>query len=544
MKKVMTIFLAVIMSLAVFTGCQSSLVNTGDKEIAKILSVNIGPEPETIDPALNTTAYSSTLIIHAFEGLMTIDKKGEPVEGQAKDFVVSDDGLTYTFILRDDIKWSDGQPVVAEDFIYSWKRVIDPTTASKYSNMFNVIVGAEDINTSKEETLMDNFGAVALDEKTIEIKLIEPTPYFLELLAHPTYMPVRKDIIDGNQDWATNPETYISNGPYQLKSWTHDSEMDYVKNQNYYDLDKLGPDEIKFKLMSDDNAILSAYENGEILFADSMPQRDIDAWKDSNEFFSETQLGTNFIELNTKVEPFDDPKVRKALSLVIDRNLIAQQKGKFGELPATAFVSTGIRDADISKKFREVGGDYYSVAKKEYRNNVAEAKKLLTEAGYPDGEGFPKIEYTYDEDLLHNDIAQALQKMWKEQLGIETSLLPQESSELLETKNSGNFQVISDSWVADYNDPISFIDKWTTTSENNDADWSNAKYDELVNEIKLSNDNEERFAKMHEAEDILMEEMPVIPIFYDEDLYLKRPNLEGFYTSPLGLRYFMYTKVK
>ena len=536
MKKIITLFLAVIMILTTLTGCQSGLGNTKEEEDSKTLSVHIGPEPETIDPTLNTAVYSATLIIHAFEGLMKLDEQGVPVEGQAKEFEVSDDGLTYTFTLRDDIKWSDGQSVVAEDFIYAWKRAIDPVTASDYSNMFSVIVGAEEISTSKEGATMDDFGAKAIDEKTIEIKLNAPTPYFLELLAFPTYMPVRKDIVEGNEAWATTPETYITNGPYQLKSWTHDSEMVYAKNENYYNVDKLGPDQIRFVLLSDDNAILSAYKNGEILFADNMPGAEIDAWKDSDEFFLETQLGTYFMVFNTQVKPFDNPKVRQALSLAIDRNFIAEQIGKSGQLPAAAFVSTGIKDGDKSKEFRDVGGDYYSVAEEDYEDNVEKAKELLAEAGYPNGEGFPQIEYIYNEGSLHGDTAQALQNMWKEELGIETSIVAQEWTVFLNNRSSGNFQIARHGWVADYNDPISFMDTWTTTSGNNVAQWSNSGYDKLVNEIKSSDDNTERFVKLHEAEDILMEEMPVAPLFYYVDLYLKRPNLEGFYSSPLGFR--------
>lgn len=543
MKRMLTLLLAAVMVLAIFTGCQSDAGKTGDKAATKSIAVNVGPEPETIDPALNTSVDGATLIIHAFEGLMVLDEKGAPVVGQAKEYKVSDDGLTYTFTLRDDIKWTDGKAVVAEDFIYAWKRAIDPATASDYSYMFDVITGVNDVIGGVKGASLDNIGVKALDEKTIEVTLVSPTPYFLELCAFPTYMPLRKDVVDGKEAWATTPETYLTNGAYKLKSWTHDSEMVYEKNTNYYNVAKLGPDEIKFVLMGDDNAILSAYKNGEISFADSMPQAEIDAWRDSEEFFLEGQLGTYFVVFNTKEKPFNDPNVRKALNLAIDRNFIVEQVGKAGQQPASAFVPTGLSDSDVTKEFRTVGGDYYSVKAEDYEKNVAEAKKLLTEAGYPDGKGFPKIEYMYNEGTGHADIAQALQNMWKEQLGIETTLSSQEWSVFIDTRNKGNFEIARHGWLGDYNDPISFLDMWTTTSGNNDADWSNTKYDALIKEIKASGDRDERITKMHEAENLLMAEMPVAPIYYYVDIFLKSPKLEGFYSSPLGYKYFMYSSL-
>lgn len=289
---------------------------------------------------------------------MTLNEEGAPVEAQAESYEISEDELTYTFTLRDDLKWSDGEDVVADDFVYAWRRAVDPATASDYSYMFDPIENAVDIYTGEADP--ETLGVKAIDEKTIEVTLVVPTPYFLELVAFPTYMPLRKDVTEGNDGWATDPSTYISNGPYLLESWTHDAEMVMAKNEHYYDTDKIGPDKIRFVLMGDDNAILSAYQNGEILFADSMPQQEIDTWRDSDEFFIEGQLGTYFIAFNTEVEPYDDPLVRQALSLAIDRNFIVEEIGKGGQQPATAFVPTGLSDIDLEEEFRDVGGDYYS----------------------------------------------------------------------------------------------------------------------------------------------------------------------------------------
>ncbi|NTW70911.1 MAG: peptide ABC transporter substrate-binding protein [Eubacteriaceae bacterium] len=537
-KKVLSLLLVVFMVVALLAACSSAQVPK-----TEMLSVNVGPEPESIDPAFNEAVDGATLLVHAFEGLMTLDKDGMPVPGQAESYKVSDDGLTYTFTLRDDIKWSDGEDVVAEDFIYAWKRAIDPVNATSYGYMFDVIKGAGDIYNGTEGAKMEDFGVKAIDDKTIEITLIAPTPYFLELCAFPNYFPVRQDIVEENEAWATDPATYVSNGPYKLESWTHDSEMVYVKNENYYNVKKLGPEKIRFILMADDNAILAAFQNGEILFADSMPQAEIDAYRDKPEFNLEGQLGTYYISFNTEKAPFDNEKVRKALSLAIDRNFIVTQIGKAGQQPASAFVSTGLSDADAEKEFRTVGGDYYSIDAADYEANVAEAKQLLTEAGYPDGKGFPKFEYMYNEGGSHGEIAQALQDMWKEKLGIECTLASQEWSVFLTTRQEGNYQVARDGWLADYNDPITFLDMYRSTSGNNNSQWKNPAYDKLIDKIKASSDKEERFKLMHEAEDILMAEAPVAPIYFYVDIFLKSPKLEGFYSSPLGYKYFMYSSV-
>ncbi|WP_193708273.1 peptide ABC transporter substrate-binding protein [Alkalibaculum sporogenes] len=536
-KRKSILFLLLVIVICIFTACSTN------ENSEKTISVYVGSEPESIDPAYNQTVDGATLLIHAFEGLMTLDKDGKPMLGQAEKYSISDDGLTYTFTLRDDIKWSDGDPVKADDFIYAWKRAIEYKNATVYGYLFDVIVGAGDIYGGVEGVTMDDFGARAIDDKTIEITLIAPTPYFLELCAYPTYFPVREDIVEDNDSWTINPDTYITNGPYKLESWTHNSEMIYVKNENYYKYKDLGPDQIKFVLMTDANAVLAAFQNGDILFSDDMPNEEIDAWREKPEFNIEGELGTYYISFNTEKEPFDNFKVRQALSLAIDRNFIVEQIGRAGQQPAPAFIPTGLTDADVTKEFRDVGGDYYSVAKGDYEKNLREAKKLLAEAGYPEGKGFPKFEYMYNpEGSTHALIGQALQDMWKE-LGIECTLVDQEWNTFLQIRQDGNYQVARNGWGADYDDPITFIDMFLSNSGHNNSQWKNAEYDKIVNKIKNSFDTEERFELMHEAEDLLMQEAPIAPIFYYVDIFLKSEKLEGFYSSPLGFKYFMYSSV-
>jgi oligopeptide transport system substrate-binding protein len=528
MKKIAFLVAMVMIFSTILAAC-SSVKSTAE------LVVCVGPEPDTIDPALNSAVDGATLLVHAFEGLMNLDKDGVPVKGQAESYTISEDGLTYTFKLRNGLKWSDGEPLTAKDFVYAWNRAINPDTAADYEYMFESIEGYD----------KGELNVIAPDDKTLIVKLISVTPYFLELCAFPTFFPVRKDIVEASPDkWALDPKTYIGNGPYILTEWVHDSHMIFKKNKEYWNISKIGPESIKFLLMSDDNAVLAAFKNEEILLASSIPNDEIDAWRDKKEFNIEGQLGTYYISFNVKKPPLDNPKVRKALILAIDREYITTNIGKAGQQPAGAFVSTGLSDADIKKEFREVGGDYYDPSSKGYEANLEEAKKMLAEAGYPNGEGLPTIEYIYNvESTGHQLIGEAIQDMWKK-IGVKIELASQEWNTFLNTRKNGEYFIARNGWLGDYNDPISFLDLWVTDGGNNDAQWSNSEYDALITKIKSSSDRKERMELMHRAENIIFEESMLCPIYYYVDIYLKSEKLQGFYTSPLGYKYFMYSNVK
>ena len=534
-KKIAVLLASALAMSTALAGCSNS--GSGGSSKGVELNVNVGPEPATIDPAKNSAVDGATLINHAFEGLMKLDKDNKIVEGQAAKYEVNKDETVYTFTLREGIKWSDGEQVKAEDFVYAWQRLVDPKTGADYNYMIDMVKNANEIMAGKKKP--KELGIKALDEKTVEVTLTTPTPYFLEVCAFPATFPVRKDIVEANADtWSTDPKTYIGNGPYVLKSWEHQSKMTYVKNENYYDLKKLGPDTINFVLMEDKNTMLSAYKNNEILFADDLPSEEIDAMKDKG-LVIEKQLGTYFLSINVKKEGLDNVKVREALSLALDRDYIVEKVAKGGQIPADSFVTTGLTDADGKTEFHENAKKWYDA--KDYKGNVEKAKKLLKEAGYENGKGLPSIELMCNPG--HEPIMEAVQNMWKENLGVNVTISSQDWNVFLETRKQGDFQVARDGWLGDYNDPVSFIDIWVTGGGNNNAQWSNKEYDKIVSEIKSTTDAKERYAKMHEAEDILAKDMPIIPIYFYTDLYLISDKLEGMYTSPLGYKYFMYCTV-
>lgn len=498
---------------------------------ASELAVVVGPEPDTIDPALNSAVDGGTYIVHAFEGLMTLDENAQPTYGQAESYEISDDQLTYTFHLRDGLKWSDGSDLTASDFVYSWNRAIAPETAADYEYMFDCIDGYAD----------GNLNVTAIDEKTLEVKLIAATPYFLELCAFPAYLPVKQEVVEANPDgWTQDPATYIGNGPYKMVAWEHNSHILMEKNPNYWNADAVVSDAIRFVLMEDDAAQLAAYETGEVVMIDAVPNDEIPVLEQSPEYHVEGQLGTYYISFNTQDEILSNPLVRKALTLAIDRTYIVEEIGQAGQQEAGAFVSIGLSDADPTKEFREVGGDYYDP--KDYEGNLELAKQALADAGYPGGEGLPTLEYIYNEGTGNQQVGEALQNMWA-QIGVNVELVSQEWNTFLNTRKDGDYQIARNGWLGDYNDPISFLDMWVTGGGNNDAQWSNAEYDQLISDIKSSADQTTRIEKMHQAEDLIFADWMLCPIYYYTDIYMIKENVTGFYASKLGFKYFMYASV-
>ncbi len=498
----------------------------------------VGSEPDTIDPALNSAVDGGILCIHGFEGLMTQDTDGVSMTyGQAESHTVSEDQLVYTFTLREGLKWTDGTPVTANDFVYSWNRAVNPTTAADYAYMFESIDGYDEAAAGNGQ-----LNVVAQDDRTLVVTLKAATPYFLELCAFPTFFPVQQAVVEANPDgWATDPATYISNGPYKLVEWVHDSYMLYEKNENYWNAAALGPDAIKFVLMDDPGSMLAAYETGELFLIDEIPTDEIAALSSNSDFYKEGQIGTYYVSYNTENEFLSNPLVRKALTLAIDREYICEEIGQAGQVPAGAFAPMGLTDANSSKEFREVGGDYYDPY--DYEGNLELAKAALAEAGYPNGEGLPVFEYIYNEGSNHDVIGQALQSMWAE-IGVQVELVSQEWATFLNTRKNGEYDIARNGWLSDYNDPISFLDMWITDGGNNDAQWSNTDFDALISQVKASSDQAERMQLMHEAEDIIFDEWMLGPIFYYVDLYMVSDNVEGVYSSPLGFKFFKFAGMK
>lgn len=571
-KKLVSIVLVAAFGLSMLAGCggtDSSTATDGNasaeaEETAAAsdgafnIAVNLASEPQTMDPALNSTVDGGIMANHLFEGLMKWEDSGSEVDGtdgtansaqitygqaESYDKVENEDGtVTYTFHLRDDIKWSDGKDVTAEDFVYSWQRLVNPETAADYSYMLDCVVNAQEIMEKQKD--VSELAVKAVDEKTFEVTLTSDLTYFEELCAFPAMMPVRQDIIEANGDqWTFDVATYISNGPYKLKEWTHNSQIVVEKNDQYYDYGNLGPETITFKLMDDSNAMLSGFNSGELNFIEDVPQAEIASLIASGDLKIVDYLGTYYVCFQTEKEPFDDPLVREAFSLVIDRTYIVNQVTQSGQVEAGGFVPYGISDADADgDDFRTVGGDYYSVNSDDYEANCEKARELLAQAGYPNGEGFPVVEYLYNTSDEHKAVAEALQNMWEEELGVTVTLNNQEWNAFVATRKAGDYSIARHGWISDYNDPISFLDMWLTGGGNNDAQYANDDYDSLIRQAKASTDAAERMQLLHQAEDKLIGEDNVLaPLYFYTQKYMLSDGIDGLYYCPLGYFFFGYT---
>ena len=528
--------------------------STAPATTANEITVNIASEPQTIDPALNSAVDGAIMINHMFEGLMRWVDSGvetagsdgtctnaELSYGQAESYdkVPNEDGtVTYTFHLRDGIMWSDGQPVTANDFVFSWQRLVSPETAADYSYMIDCVVNANAIMNGEMDP--SELAVSAPDEKTFVVTITSDLPYFTELCAFPATFPVREDIVSDSQ-WTYSPDTYISNGAYKMTSRVTNSEIVMEPNEYYYGVDTLGPDKITFKLMDDANAMLSGFNSGELDFIESMPTDEVAGLLASGDLKIVDYIGTYYVCYQTQKEPFDDPKVREAFTLAIDRTYIVEQITQTGQVEAGGFVPAGVYDAEgaTGDDFRTVGGDYYAPTDADYEANCERARELLAEAGYPNGEGFPVGTYLYNTDDSHKAVGEALQNMWQTVLGVTVQLDNQEWATFLQTRKDGDYSIARNGWIADYNDPMSFLDMWLTGGGNNDAQYSNAEYDSLIQQAKASTDPAERMSLMHQAEDIIIgQDYALCPLYFYTQKYMLADDVQGMYYTPLGYFFF------
>ena len=555
------------------------------------MAVCIASEPDTIDPALNSAVDGATLTAHLFSGLSTwaLNNDGvlEIVADSATELpegVANEDGtVTYTYTLKDGLTWSDGQPVTAGDFEFAWKRAASSTLGADYGYMFEVVKGYP-----------DDLAVTAIDDKTLEVTLNNAVAYWNELLAFPCYFPVREDVV-ANEAWATDPSTYISNGPYTMTGWEHNSKITLTKNPAYHDADSVTMETLEFYLSDDANNMLSNFKNGEWQLIDDVPTNEIPALKEEypTEFHIAGQIGTYYTIFNVNVSllPADstltgeeaeaaNAEIRRAIGLMFDRNYIVDEITQGGQVPASSFVAMGMTDADGSEFYKNAGSSdeyvgYWNTAAEAYDANWAEAIETLKK--YYDFDeatqtftNAPSIEYLYNTSDAHKAIGEYLQGAVAG-AGINMALTNQEWNTFLNTRKNGDYGMARNGWLADYNDPICFLDMWTTNSGNNDAQFGRGDhanlhmynldltglgydvkvengtwaetYDVLISLIKGCTDNTVRYQLMHMAEDQLMSTGCIVPLYFYTDLYMLDDSVQGFYSNPLGYKYFMHCTI-
>lgn len=510
--------------------------STGDKELA----VQIGPDPETIDPALNSAVDGGNMLLHAYECLLIVGEDGTLQPGQAESYEVSEDGLTWTFHLRDGLKWSDGSDLTANDFVYSWKRVCNPEVAAPYAEtVLGMVKGYDEAIDGN----LDALGVSAPDDSTLVVELANPCSYFGSLAAFATLSPVQEATIEANGEaWATAPETYVSNGPFYMTEWVPGSHITFSKNPYYWNADAIKLDRLKFVLMEDSNAAYSAYQTGEVLLIKDVPTEEIPSLEGTDDFYVDPIIGTYYISLNIEKAPFDDVNVRKALSLAIDREYVASTLMQGTYTAAGNLMGPGWMDTDGTEFMSNANGGKPYIDTTNFEADLEEAKQLLADAGYPDGEGFPTISYTTNDAGYHKVVAEYLQQAWAE-LGIDLQVNIVEWSSFTPMRRSGDFEVARNGWVGDYSDPSNMLELFCTTNGNNDGKFSNADFDAAIDLSRSTLDAKERSTALHTAEDILMDQAGCIPLAYYNDFWLQSSKITGAWHSAYGYWYFMYADI-
>ena len=539
-KKMLAIFLSAALFVTAFAGC--------GKKKADGITVQIGPNPETLDPALNSAVDGGNMLITLFETLLIIDQDNKVQPGQAEKYEVSPDGLTWTFTMRDGLKWSDGTELNAKDFEYTFKRIADTNVAAPYAEtVIGMIEGYKEAIDSKNP---EKLNVKASDDgKTLTIKLAYPCSYFDKIVAFGTMSPVQKATVEKNGDsWATKPETYVCNGPYTITEWTPSEKIVCKKNENYkggWDSSKIVNDKLTFLLLEDSSASYTAYTGGTAQLIKDVPTEEIPTLKKDkkDEFNVDPILGTYYLSMNLNKAPFNNKNVRKALSLAIDRDYVANTVMQGTYTPAYNYVGTGVDDVDPGKflensKAANGGKTYIS---EDYKANLEEAKKALAEAGYPEGKGFPTITYSTNGTGYHKALAEYLQQVYKD-LGITMNIDIVDWSSFTPKRRAGEYEMARNGWVMDYNDASNMIELFVSSNGNNDGKYNNPAFDKAMNDSKVA-DKTAHFAALHEAEKIVSEDYGFIPVAYYNDFWLQSTSLKGTWHSPYGYWYLQYAYI-
>lgn len=495
-------------------------------------------EPNSIDPTVTSNSFATPFLANCFEGLVTYDEKGEVVPGNAESWESNDDLTQFTFHLRDGLKWSDGSDLTAEDYVYSALRVLTPSTTAEYLNMISdyVVNGKEyyDGTVSAEEV-----GVKALDDKTIQYTLKAPCPYFVDLVSMQVYFPVQKATIEANGDkWTASAEAYVSNGPFKVTQINMGESYVLEKNDNYWDAENVTLKKLTYRYILDLSTALTAFENNEVDGVRMVSSGDIARLKAEKAGLNTAPIyGTVYYNFNCEKEPYNNPLVRKALNLAIDRDAIINNVAQLDAVPAFSFYAPGyvVDGKDLTDGRSDFG--LSSTA------NPEEAKKALAEAGYPDGEGFPTIQLSFYSDDNVKKIAEAVKEMWEQNLGIKVEVSSADWAVFYSDVQAGNYEVAAMGWGADYINPMSFLPLMYTDDITNNANYSNPEYDAIVDQIKVEKDPEKFGELVKQADEIVSSEYGVLPLYYKAENYLLKDNIKGVYMTSSSNLYFKNAKV-
>lgn len=489
-----------------------------------VLIVSNASEPRSLDPHKTAGVPESNIMLNLYDALTTYDPKtNEPIPCLATRWESNADASVWTFYLRNDATWTDGTPITAEDFVYSWRRITDPNTASPYSNLLYYVKNGEKLN-DPESGLADltQLGARALDPYTLEVTMERPTAFFVAMTPHYAFAAVPKHAIEKFGDAWLNPANHVSSGPFRLVKRVPYDRIVLDKWQDHWDAANVKLDRVIFLPIEDQNTSVNLYKANELQVTagggQSVPTAFVRALKPKQDFHIHAEYGTYYYSLNVKRPPFDNVKVRRALNMAIDKEAICEKYLGAGQAPAYNWVPPGT-----------LGYPYPEAP----RYDPEGAKKLLAEAGYPDGKNFPKVEIFFNTLESHRQIAELVQRYWKENLNIPVELNNQEWQVFQATRESRRFDVARDGWIADYLDPNTFLDLFQTDTLNNHPGWIHPEYTKLMIQANGNPNPQTRLDLLAKAEKILLDEMPLIPLYYYASVKLRKPYVVGWYETPL-----------
>ncbi len=525
--------LGAMAAFSALPGCSGhqTLVEAGDH--LQIFQLGNGTEPQDLDPHVITGVTEHYVAMSLFEGLATQDPVDlHPIPGAAESWDISPDQKIYTFHLRKNARWSNGDAVTARDFLESYKRILTPSLGSEYSYMHWAVKNARAYNEGKLKNF-DEVGYKVIDDYTLQITLESSTPYFLSLLNNDAWFPVPMNVIRkygdpylrGNR-W-THPGHFVGNGPFALAKWRVNDVVAVKKSLTYWDHENVRLNGVNFFPIESDDTEERAFRSGQLHETYTMPLAKIDYYKEHypEMLHISAYLGSYFYKFNVNKPPLNDKRVRRALTMAIDREAIVKTVMRGGQLPAYNLTPPGTAGYTCRTLVHE---------------DVAEAKRLLADAGYPDGKNLPTIELLYNTLEAHRTVAEAIQQMWKSKLGIDVRLVNQEWKVYLDAQRTLDYQICRSSWIGDYVDPDTFLNMWLTNGGNNETGWSNAEYDRLIDEASHTVDSKERLEVFQRAEAILMDELPILPIYFYTSTHAIRPELKGWHPNILDIHPYKF----
>ncbi|MFT8309599.1 MAG: peptide ABC transporter substrate-binding protein [Sporolactobacillus sp.] len=523
-SKVFLLGMAVLLVLA-FSGCTAKPDSSSKKSDGKqVLKLNNGSEPTSFNPPIGFDSLSWNALNNLMEGLTRLGKDNKPHAASAEKWEVSPDGKTYTFHIRKDAKWDNGDDLTAGDFEYAWKQLLNPKTASPAAFLGYLIKGGEAYNLNKGSA--DDVQVKAEGDKTLKVTLNAPQSYFLSMISNPAFFPVNQKVAEKDPKWYANAKTFVGNGPFKLASWKHDANMVFKKSSTYWDKKTVKLDEVDWAMVNDTNTEYQMYKTGELDVASVPPDLSDQLFKEGKVKVGQ-QAGTYFFSMNVKMKPFNNAKIRRAFALAVDNKKIVNYVVKQKNDPAYGFVSPGFKDPS-GEDFRTHNGNLY-------KYDPSAAKKLLAEGMKEEGiTKLPPITLTYNTTDINKSIAETVQEMYKKNLGVNVKLANMEWNVYGVEQKKGKFQFSRGSFLADYGDPINFLENFITGMPMNSMQWSNKEYDRLIKEAKNEKNDTKRYALMYQAEKLLMKEMPLFPVYFYNQSELQNSKVKGIVRHPVG----------